>query len=107
MGEPARGCRGTVTVRARASGGYYVPGRTTLPTPAEQSAALGAAIRRRRVARGLTQVEVGRRGGISSQQVNRVELGHTPLLDTLWRIAAALGTQPSALLGDAEDALHG
>jgi transcriptional regulator with XRE-family HTH domain len=49
-------------------------------------------LRAARVERGLTQTELARRAGTSQSAVARIEAGHTsPTVDTLTRIAAALG----------------
>jgi DNA-binding XRE family transcriptional regulator len=98
---------GMVARRVRTSAGTFAPGWVA-PSAGAQLRALGDAIYRRRALRGLTQVTLADRAGIGRQQVNRLERGHwAPRLDTLWRIAGALETCPSALLGDAEDALDG
>lgn len=57
-------------------------------------------IRELREARGWSQAELGRRAGIASQIVNRLESGHTrtPSLDNLERLATALGVAPGSLL---------
>lgn len=53
---------------------------------------VGEQIRRVREARNLTQVEVCGRSGIDVATYSRIEQGHaSPLLDTLIRIADAIG----------------
>lgn len=82
------------------------PARTALPARCDQRDALAAAIRRRRHALRVTQVALSGAAGLNRQHINRIERGvYPPQLDTLWRIAAALRTCPSALLADAEDLL--
>lgn len=74
-------------------------------TSHEAREALGAAIRRRRLALGLTQVEFGRRVGYltgAGVSISRIENGGTwPQTDKLTRIASALGTDVTTLLADA------
>lgn len=62
---------------------------------------LGAAARRLRVAQGLTLAEVAAIAGISQPMLSRVETGNvSPSLDTLARLARALGTGLQAMLRD-------
>ena len=57
---------------------------------------LGARIRELRLAAGLTQAELARRTGIHRPNIARVEAGrHTPSLETLSRIAVAIGIPTS------------
>lgn len=63
---------------------------------------LGARLRRLRLAAGLTQAELARRTGIQRPNIARLESGrHTPSLETLGRLASAIGV-PAArvLVGD-------
>ncbi|MFC1416227.1 helix-turn-helix domain-containing protein [Streptacidiphilus cavernicola] len=61
---------------------------------------LGLAVRRRRRGLGLTLESVGRRTRLSKSFLSQLESGRTnPTLDTLTRIAAALGSSPASLLG--------
>lgn len=63
--------------------------------------ALGQRIRRLRVAAGMTQAELARRTGIHRPNIARVEAGrHTPSLETLGRLADAMGIAPSKVLLD-------
>ena len=67
---------------------------------AEPSAALGAAIRTRRLAHGLTLVALAERAGLSQPFLSQVENGRaTPSMESLYRIAGALDTTPQALFG--------
>lgn len=72
------------------------------PAPAamaEPTPDVGARLRELRLAAGLTQAEVARRTGIHRPNVARVETGrHTPSLDTLRRIAEAIGVAPGDVL---------
>ena len=67
---------------------------------ATTATALGAAIRERRLAHELTLVALAERAGLSQPFLSQVENGRaTPSMDSLVRIASALGTTPQALFG--------
>lgn len=60
---------------------------------------LGARIRALRLAAGLTQAELARRTGIHRPNIARVEAGrHTPSLETLARLANAIGVPTTRVL---------
>jgi len=60
---------------------------------------LGARLRRLRLAAGLTQAELARRTGIQRPNIARLESGrHTPSLETLARLASAIGVPTSRVL---------
>ena len=60
---------------------------------------LGARLRELRLAAGLTQAELARRTGIHRPNIARVEAGrHTPSLETLARIASAIGVSTTHVL---------
>ncbi len=60
---------------------------------------LGARLRELRKAAGLTQAELARRTGIHRPNIARVEAGrHTPSLETLARLASAIGVPTTAVL---------
>jgi len=60
---------------------------------------LGARLRELRLAAGLTQAELARRTGIHRPNIARVEAGrHTPSLETLARIANAIGVPTTHVL---------
>jgi DNA-binding XRE family transcriptional regulator len=60
---------------------------------------LGARLRELRLAAGLTQAELSRRTGIHRPNIARVEAGrHTPSLETLARIANAIGVSTTQVL---------
>lgn len=60
---------------------------------------LGARLRALRVAAGLTQAELARRTGIHRPNIARVEAGrHTPSLETLSRLANAIGVPTKRVL---------
>jgi DNA-binding XRE family transcriptional regulator len=62
-------------------------------------AKLGARLRELRLAAGLTQAELARRTGIHRPNIARVEAGrHTPSLETLARLAAAIGVPTTHVL---------
>jgi DNA-binding XRE family transcriptional regulator len=73
-------------------GTLLAPLEPALETVTLDGVALGARIRVLRVAAGLTQAELARRTGIHRPNIARVEAGrHTPSLETLSRLAAAIG----------------
>lgn len=60
---------------------------------------LGARIRSLRLNAGLTQAELARRTGIHRPNIARVEAGrHTPSLETIARLAAAIGVHATRVL---------
>ncbi len=62
---------------------------------------LGKRIRELRLAAGLTQAELATRTGIHRPNIARVEAGrHTPSLETLTRVAAAIGVAPATLFNN-------
>ncbi|MFW5877075.1 MAG: helix-turn-helix domain-containing protein [Myxococcota bacterium] len=62
---------------------------------------LGARLRELRLAAGLTQAELARRTGIHRPNIARVEAGrHTPSLDTLARLASAIGVPTTRVLAE-------
>jgi transcriptional regulator with XRE-family HTH domain len=73
-------------------------------SPIEVVPGLGAHLRQLRAHRQLTQEELGARAGVKAATISRVESGvSTPDLDTLSRLAQALGVSlREALPGGAE-----
>ncbi|MBN1653778.1 MAG: helix-turn-helix transcriptional regulator [Deltaproteobacteria bacterium] len=68
---------------------------------AQYGAILAARLKSLRQAAGLTQAELARRTGIHRPNIARVEAGrHTPSLETLTRLAAAIGVTPTSLFLD-------
>lgn len=64
-------------------------------------ARLGARLRELRREAGLTQAELARRTGIHRPNIARVEAGrHTPSLETLARLASAIGVPTTRVLSD-------
>jgi DNA-binding XRE family transcriptional regulator len=62
---------------------------------------LGARLRELRLAAGLTQAELARRTGIHRPNIARVEAGrHTPSLETLTRLATAIGVSATRVLSE-------
>lgn len=62
---------------------------------------LGKRIRELRLAAGLTQAELARRTGIHRPNIARVEAGrHTPSLETLARLAQAIGVPTTRVLDE-------
>jgi DNA-binding XRE family transcriptional regulator len=76
------------------SGGLGIDG-----AGAVDGARLGARLRELRLAAGLTQAELARRTGIHRPNIARVEAGrHTPSLETLARLASAIGVPTTVVL---------
>jgi len=64
-------------------------------------ARLGARLRELRLEAGLTQAELARRTGIHRPNIARVEAGrHTPSLETLSRLAGAIGVPTTRVLSE-------
>ena len=62
---------------------------------------LGQRLRALRLAAGLTQADLARRTGIHRPNIARVEAGrHTPSLETLARLAAAIGVKTERVIAD-------
>jgi transcriptional regulator with XRE-family HTH domain len=67
--------------------------------------AFGDALRELREERGLSQEAAALTCGIDRSYFGKIERGEkNPTLDTIWKIADAFDTQPSALLARAEKA---
>jgi len=72
-------------------------------SPADQAVALeiGRRLRRRRRHMGATLSEIGRRAGVSYQQLQRLECGETQISAAMvWRLAGALGVTVDDLFGE-------
>lgn len=63
---------------------------------------LGERIRAHRLRMGLTQEALAERSGVSRETIGRLEQAsvHKPTLDTVFRLAKALGTTGSALIAE-------
>lgn len=73
---------------------------TEAPSHEEFNAAVGEAIRRERLARGWTQVELADQIGISSNHVARLERGEVgPTFYLMHRIGGLLGIDLTTLTG--------
>lgn len=72
------------------------------PKPEPQQA-LGQAIRQTRLARGLSQEELGQRADLHATWISHIENGRNPAWGTIRRIASALGTDVSELARLAEE----
>lgn len=65
--------------------------------------AVGEAVRRARLASGLSQEGLARLSGVSRAAIARIETGEASTqVDRLWDLASALETTPSAILAQAE-----
>lgn len=65
---------------------------------------LGERIRERRRELGLTQESLAERAGVSTETVGRLEQAvGAPTLDTVYKVAKALGTTGSALIAERVD----
>ncbi|NDZ17139.1 XRE family transcriptional regulator [Variovorax sp. WS11] len=70
---------------------------------ADRLALFGAAVQMRRKERGLSQAELADKAKLSLSFISRIERGANPAsLDTLFAIADALRTKPSALFLEME-----
>ena len=68
----------------------------------------GVAIRTLRTQRGMSQTELGAASGLHRTYVGGIERGErNPSLTNIFRIADALGVEPSALLAAAERVADG
>ena len=64
---------------------------------------IGAALRRLRVAAGLSQEELGLEAGVQRNYVSLIELGRSqPTIITIAKLAGALGMKASELVAEAE-----
>jgi len=71
-------------------------------TAAGSEVSVGSTIRERRLAAGLTLVELAELAGLSQPFLSQVENGRArPSMESLYRIASALGTTPQALFAAA------
>lgn len=88
------------SVAAKAAGGGG-GGLGELGNGTIDGARLGARLRALRLEAGLTQAELARRTGIHRPNIARVEAGrHTPSLETLARLAHAIGVPTTRVLSE-------
>ncbi|MFJ2110664.1 helix-turn-helix domain-containing protein [Streptomyces sp. NPDC087850] len=79
------------------------PSRPPTPRVLTRRRAVGEQIRAARLYANLSQEQVALRGEMALGQYNRIEQGHSsPLLDTLIRIADAIGVPLSDLVREEE-----
>lgn len=66
---------------------------------------IGGRVRQLREERGMSQFELGKRSGVDSSYINRLEKGErdNPGVDVVQRLAAALETTMAYLLGETDD----
>ena len=78
------------------------PRRSRAPADNRCGAEFGSKIRDARLKLAMTQLDLAQATGIRRPNIARLERGgNTPTLDTLQRVAAALGIQLSSLVGGA------
>lgn len=78
-----------------------IPSLNSVQSIAVDGAKLGKRLRALRLEAGLTQAELARRTGIHRPNIARVEAGrHTPSLETLARLASAIGVPTTRVLSD-------
>jgi transcriptional regulator with XRE-family HTH domain len=74
--------------------------------PITPHAALGVALRRLRLAAGMSQEQLGLESGVQRNFISLIETGQNqPTIGTIFKLAAALDTKASKLLADAEKLL--
>lgn len=89
-----------VTLRAVDVVPTEIPSQTMAALPID-GARLGNRLRELRREAGLTQAELARRTGIHRPNIARVEAGrHTPSLETLARLASAIGVATTRILSE-------
>ncbi len=105
--ELANGARVRIDARSLRNGAKPAAGIAESGAAAEgngtpiEGARLGARLRELRLAAGLTQAELARRTGIHRPNIARVEAGrHTPSLETLARLATAIGVPTTRVLSE-------
>ena len=72
-------------------------------SPATPHAAFGLALRKHRLAAGLSQEQLGLESGVQRNFISLIETGQNqPTITTIFKLAAALGVKPSKLVQEAE-----
>ena len=103
--EASRLAPSAVTNGTPSSSGQLAAATQALALSSIDGTKLGARIRELRLAANLTQAELARRTGIHRPNIARVEAGrHTPSLETLARLAAAIGVPTASVLDIGGDA---
>lgn len=65
--------------------------------------AFGLALRKQRLAAGLTQEQLGLESGVQRNFISLIETGQNqPTVGTIFKLAEALGVKPSKLIADTE-----
>ena len=83
----------------------YHKGRQPANSPKERTERIGQRLRAERQRRRLTIAEVAERAGLQRPNLSRLEHGrHTPSLETLERIASALGIPVARLVATGNNA---
>jgi transcriptional regulator with XRE-family HTH domain len=75
-------------------------------SPLTPHAALGSALRRLRLAAGLSQEQLGLESGVQRNFISLIETGQNqPTITTVFKLAQALNVKPSKIVADAEKLL--
>jgi DNA-binding XRE family transcriptional regulator len=91
----------TITLRAADVVPTELPSQSTMASLPIDGMRLGNRLRELRREAGLTQAELARRTGIHRPNIARVEAGrHTPSLETLARLASAIGVATTRVLSE-------
>jgi transcriptional regulator with XRE-family HTH domain len=81
----------------------HVPTASTAPAPAPAREPIGVRLARLRQMRGLSQVQLARRAGLTAHGISQIESGRRDgwgmELETAYRLAFALGTSIDVLVG--------
>ena len=106
-GEPVPRAVGTQHVSDAKETGLKTAMILTTPSPSEPALVarnvLGQTLRELRLERGITQLELARRTGLSPTVVSRIESGKgVPSVTTLHRLGRGLGVRSSELMRAAE-----
>lgn len=79
----------------------YFKGRQAREAEGSRAARIGSRVRSLREQRGLSVAELARRAGLLRPNLSRLESGkHAPTLDTLERVAAAMGATVADVVAD-------
>ena len=71
--------------------------------PITPHAALGLALRKLRLAAGLSQEQLGLESGVQRNFISLIETGQNqPTITTIFKLAYALGVKPSKFVSEAE-----
>jgi len=93
-------CDAEVVIKDKSGGTRDVP---VVPRRYQPQPEVGRAIRTLRIQRGLTQRQLAAKADVEVTWLSRLERGHAnPSLDTLRRLAQALGVRLSKLIAQSE-----